>query len=255
MSDSATPPYCFIKETVYERQFYYLENLCFLVWFFFSSLTLNTVLLVTVTLSFNLIQMWSFTATFSWDNFLPFHLFQMQANKRYYFNAKSKTQEPQRKPFPVSGQFAVLQLCKERKKEIGPSSAIINQTRQNLHVCITGNICTESKTCLGTPPLRRREVSQHFDSLYNYKVKRKLLMWRLDRFHVCNPGGTEECMGRPSYGEVESRLARHLRIILKFQQAASIPFRHQNYIVSGHFCHYQSRFPTMISHYKHSLEI
>ena len=41
-------PYCFIKETIYERQFYYLENLCFLVWFFFSFLTLNTVLLVTV---------------------------------------------------------------------------------------------------------------------------------------------------------------------------------------------------------------
>jgi len=64
--------------------------------------------------------------------------------------------------------------------------------------------------CLGTVPLSWREVSQIFYSLYNYKVKRNLLMERLDIFHACNLTRTEKCMGKPRYGLVETMLARQL---------------------------------------------
>lgn len=64
--------------------------------------------------------------------------------------------------------------------------------------------------CLGTVPLSWREVSQIFYSLYNYKVKRRLLMERLDIFHACNLIRTEKCMDKPRYGLVETMLARQL---------------------------------------------
>lgn len=82
--------------------------------------------------------------------------------------------------------------------------------------------------CLGPIPLSRREVNWIlYYSLYNYKVRRRLLMERLDIFHACNLTSTEKYIGKPRYGLMENMLARQL-LHFKISTDSNIPFRLQN---------------------------
>lgn len=164
---------------------------------FFSSLMLNTAscgcsLFVLISFKCDHLQQLSHGRTS-----FPFIFLKYRPTKDVISEQNLKLRSHRGNQFRSLGS---LLCCSFANEEIWPSSTIINQTRQNLHVCIIWDICIKTKMCLGTVPLSRREVSQNFDSLYNYKVKRRLLMERLDGFLICNLMSREKCSGRPSYG-------------------------------------------------------